>query len=94
MTNIFDSSNSKNTDMDEWVQWIEEEISKCYIKYYEYNEFQNIQCVGSGAFGKVFKANLRSSNTVIALKSFIDNGCIMKEIINEVNNNNNNMRIF
>jgi serine/threonine protein kinase len=92
MTNISDSSNSKNTDKDKSVQWIEEGISKRFINYIEYNEFQNIQRVGSGAFGKVYKANWKSSNTVVALKSFINDGCILKEIVNEVNNNNR--RIF
>ena len=68
------------------VQWIEEGISKRYINYHEYNEFQNIQRLGSGGFSEVYKANWKSSNTIVALKSFINDNdnCIMKEIVNEV----------
>jgi serine/threonine protein kinase len=90
MSNNSNSSKNKNTDKNEWVQWMEDGISKHYINYHEYNEFQNIQHIGSGAFGKVYKANWKNSNTVVALKSFRNDSCIMKEIVNEVNN----MKVF
>jgi len=82
------SSNDENTN--KWVEWLEDGIAKNYINYYDYNEFQYIEHIGSGGFSKVYKATLKSSNTVVALKHFINrndihNNDIMKEIINEVN---------
>ncbi|GET04732.1 kinase-like domain-containing protein [Rhizophagus clarus] len=37
----------------EWINWIEEAIDKEHIKYFEYNEFNNFQEIGTGGFGKV-----------------------------------------
>jgi serine/threonine protein kinase len=76
-------SKHNSVDSDKWIQWIEDGISKCYLNYYEYNEFQNIKRIGSGAFGNVYRANWESSNTVVALKSFRNDSCII-EIVNEV----------
>ena len=72
----------------EWTNWIEEAITKNYIKYYEYKQFSNIQEVGSGAFGKVFRANWKNLERNLALKSFTnpDNNTI-KEIVCEVTMN-------
>ena len=75
------SSNSKNT---EWIQWIEDGIAKDYINHHDYDEFQDIQHIGSGAFGKVYRATWESQDTVVALKSFEKNDYILKEIVNEV----------
>src|SRR6266542_5740576 len=69
--------------VDNPVQWIEDGIRRRYINYHEYNEFQNPECIGKGGFGNVYKTNWKSSNTVVALKSFRGT-CIMKEIVNEV----------
>ena len=82
------SSSNKNIDSDKWVQWIEDGISKYYINCHEYDEFQDIERIGSGAFGEVSRATWKSTNSVVALKSFKNDSCIMKEIVNEVNNNN------
>ena len=69
----------------EWANWIEEAITKNYIKYYEYKQFSNIQEVGSGAFGKVFRANWKNLERHLALKSFTNpNNNIIKEIVCEV----------
>jgi hypothetical protein len=51
MTN---KSNSKVTDTNVWVQWIEDGITKDYINNHDYNEFQNIQHISSGTFSKVY----------------------------------------
>src|SRR3954468_6128247 len=77
-------SNNKNTDADEPLQWIEDGIIKNYINYHDYNEFQNIQQIGFGAYGKVYRATLENSNTVVALKSFENSKCVVKEVVNEV----------
>ncbi|UZO27053.1 uncharacterized protein OCT59_019262 [Rhizophagus irregularis] len=51
------SNMSNNAELvsnsNDWNKWIEEEISKKLIKYYEYNQFYNIQEIGSGSFGKI-----------------------------------------
>ena len=78
------TSNSKNADTDELDQWIEDVFAKDYINHHEYDEFQNIQHISSGAFGKVYRATWKSQNTFVALKSFEINNYIMKEIVNEV----------
>jgi len=69
----------------EWVKWIDDAISKDLIKYYEYQHFYDIQEIGSGGFGKVYRANWRNSNKYFALKSFTSlNDTTAKEIVNEV----------
>jgi serine/threonine protein kinase len=78
-----DVPNRKNTYTDEWTQWIEDGIAKSYINYYDYSEFQDKRCIGSGGFGKVYRATWESSDNVVALKS-LKNNSFMKEIVNEV----------
>ena len=76
-----------NDSTNEWTQWIEDGIAKDYVNYHDFNEFQNIECIGIGGFGKVYRATLESSNTVVALKSLRnmkENSNIMKELVNEV----------
>jgi hypothetical protein len=73
----------KNDYADEWVQWIEDEIAKDNIKYYDYSEFQNITRIGTGGFSEAYQATCESLHTVVALKSLKNNG-FMKEIVNEV----------
>ncbi|CAB4395467.1 unnamed protein product [Rhizophagus irregularis] len=69
----------------EWINWIEESIAKKRIKYYDYNHFNNIQEVGSGGFGKVYRANWKSSrSSYLALKSFYNFNVMAKEIVNEL----------
>ena len=83
------ASSSNNNNMDKWDQWIEDAISKYCITCHEYDEFQNIERIGSGKFSEVYRANWKSKNTVVILKSFKNDICIAKEIVNEVNNNRN-----
>ena len=69
----------------EWVNWIEEVISKNHIKYYEYKNFYNIEKIGYNNFGEVYRTNLKNSEQYFVLKSFNhDNAAIVKEIIHEV----------
>ena len=51
---------------------------------YLYNEFQDIERIGTGGFGEVYRANWENSNTVVALKSLKTDDCYMKKITNEV----------
>ena len=72
-------------DINEWVNWIEEAIVKEYFNYYEYKHLSNLQEIGSGAFGKVFRANWKNSRQHLALKSFFNlNNITVKEIVCEV----------
>src|SRR2546429_325116 len=81
------SNNDKtqDTDTNEWIKWIEEAVSNGYTKYYEYEHFSNIQVIGSGAFGKVFRANWKNNEQYLALKYFFNlNNSAVKEIVHEV----------
>ena len=81
--NITEMQDTENPN--EWVKWIEEAIAKEYFKYYEYKHFSNIQEVGSGTFGKVYRANWKHPEQYLALKSFFDlNNVTVKEIVHEV----------
>src|SRR6266496_2026124 len=44
-------------NQNEWISSIEEAISKKNLKHYEYKHFHNIQKIGNGPFGKVYRAN-------------------------------------
>lgn len=72
------SSNTDDTD------WIEDGISKGYINYHDYYEFQNVQCIGFGGFSIVYRATWECRDTFVALKSFKNDNYVMKEIVNEV----------
>ncbi|PKY57883.1 kinase-like protein [Rhizophagus irregularis] len=77
------ASNSSINE-DKQIQWLENGIVKNYINYYDYNEFKNIQYINSGKFSKIFRANLKNSDTVVALKNIKNNNLFIKEIINEI----------
>jgi hypothetical protein len=68
----------------EWINRIEESISKKQIIYYDYKHFNNIQKIGFGSFGKVYRANWKNSYSYLALKSFFNFDIIAEEIVNEV----------
>jgi hypothetical protein len=72
-------------NIDDPNEWIEEAILRRHIKYYEYDYFSNIEVIGSGAFGKVYRANWRNTEQYLALKSFFNNDkTTTKEIVEEV----------
>jgi hypothetical protein len=52
-------SNNIKTNTNNWI-----EIGKDYLKYYDYDYFSDIKEIGSGGFGKVFRANWRNSQHV------------------------------
>ncbi|CAB4415462.1 unnamed protein product [Rhizophagus irregularis] len=73
---------TKNTN--EWINWIEESISKEYYRLYEQKHFSNIQKVGTGGFGKVYRASWKNSQ-YFALKSFFNlDDVTAKEIVHEL----------
>jgi hypothetical protein len=76
---------NKTKTSDEWINWIEEAISKKHVKYYEYDHFSNNQEIGCGSFGKVYRVNWKSPQKYLVLKSFLNfNHITTKEIVNEV----------
>ena len=76
---------SNNIDAGEEFSWIKEAVDKKFIKFYDYQHFSNIQEIGSGAFGKVYRANWKELEQYFALKSFFDlNNSTVKEIDHEV----------
>ena len=82
-TNNAELNDTENSN--EWIDWIEEAISKKHIKYYEREHFSNIKEIGSGHFGKVCRVNWKNSNKHLALKSFFGlNHVTVKEIVHEV----------
>ena len=74
----------QNNNSNEWINWIEEAISKDFIKYYEFNHFNNFKVVGAGGFGKVYCVDWKNSGQRFALKSFWDFNDTVKELVREV----------
>ena len=71
-------------DSNEWINWIEEAVSKKHIKYYKYKDFRNIEKIGNGNFGKIYRANWKNSEQYFALKSFNLDSTNIKEFVHEV----------
>src|SRR3954449_9269953 len=93
MSDIIENPDTENTN--EWINWLEEAIAKEYLKYYEYQYFSNIQEIGSGGFGKVYRANWKNFENYLALKSFFNlNNVTVKEIVHEVKYKNNDNITF
>jgi hypothetical protein len=62
-------------------KWVEEAITKNNVKYYEYNNFYNIERI-DGNYDNVYRANFKNSNKYFVLKSFnLDN--TLKEIVHD-----------
>ncbi|PKK62195.1 kinase-like protein [Rhizophagus irregularis] len=77
-TELISNSNGLN-------KWIEEAISKNFFKYYEFEQFYNIQEIGSGGFGKVYRANWKNSLKRYAIKTFFNiNDATVKAIVREI----------
>jgi serine/threonine protein kinase len=73
---------------DEWNKWIEDAITKMHIKYFDHEQFRNIEEIGHGGFGKVYRASWKNSEQHIALKSLSKlpdlDVVVAKELVNEV----------
>src|SRR5436305_691839 len=86
MFNNIKTPDAKNEN--EWIDWIEEAIDKEYFKNYEYKYFSNIKEIGTGGFGKVYRANWKNDlEQHFVLKSFLSlnvNNATIKEIVREV----------
>ncbi|CAB4379483.1 unnamed protein product [Rhizophagus irregularis] len=78
------SNNSEHEVINNSNEWIEKSIVKKRIKYYDHKHFNNIQEIGFGNFGNVYRTNLNSSHGFLALKSFINFDITAKDIVNEL----------
>ncbi|GBB88060.1 hypothetical protein RclHR1_01460010 [Rhizophagus clarus] len=88
---------SDNTEIQN-TNWFEEAIDKKYLKYYDYNQFSNVQRIDTGNFGSVLRANWKSSEKYFALKSFHLDTITEREIIlkihREVDYHDNIIRFY
>jgi len=83
MSDIIEIPDTKNTN--EWIDWIEVAIKDECLKYYDFKIFSNIKEIGSGGFGKVYRANWKNFENYFALKSFFNfDNATVKEIVHEV----------
>ncbi|RIB08375.1 hypothetical protein C2G38_2147098 [Gigaspora rosea] len=67
----------------------EELIQKCLteesIEFYEYSGFRDIELIGSGGYGDVYRAVLGNGKATVALKLFKKKNIVtIKEVINEL----------
>jgi len=71
---------------DNWSEWLDEAVQNEHINFYKYGNFKNVQKIGSGGSGKVYKA-IFNDDVAFALKSYKSGTVNMKEAVNEVNYN-------
>ncbi|RGB25992.1 kinase-like domain-containing protein [Rhizophagus diaphanus] len=76
--------NTKVEDLNYYINWLERSITEEHIELYEYSDFKNIQLIGSGAYGNVYRVNLKNSNRIFALKSFNYEKQTLNEVVKEV----------
>ena len=79
MSNFINIKDSNNE-----IDWLEQSVVNEHIIDYKYSDFKNIQHIGNGSFGSVFRANWKHTDTIFALKSFNSQKSTLKEIIKEV----------
>ncbi|UZO05068.1 uncharacterized protein OCT59_025429 [Rhizophagus irregularis] len=79
------SNNAKLTKNSNEYNMIEDAISKKLIKYYEFEQFSDLQEIGFGGFGKVYRTSWKNYYKQCALKSFFNfNDSTVKEIVREI----------
>ncbi|GES91157.1 kinase-like domain-containing protein [Rhizophagus clarus] len=64
--------------------WVEEAISKKFIKYYEYKDFQNIEEISNDELGKIYRTNWKNLKQYFVLKSFDLDNIFIKRIIQKL----------
>ena len=73
--------NDSKTENEEWLQVA---IDKEYINYQKYSTFENVEKIGEGAMGEVFKATSSCYGETVAIKKYTK--FTINETINEVKN--------
>ncbi|EXX50442.1 uncharacterized protein OCT59_023895 [Rhizophagus irregularis] len=80
-----DIKNNKVTvNTNEWINWIEENIFKNNLKYYDYNDFLYIEKFCNGNFGNFYRVKWKNSDHYFILKSFNIDNVDIKEIVQEI----------
>ncbi|PKY56191.1 kinase-like protein [Rhizophagus irregularis] len=64
--------------------WFDKSIAEEYITLYEFSDFNNLQPIGRGSFGSVFRANWKNTDTIFAIKKFNNNNSTPNQVVNEV----------
>ncbi|CAI2189054.1 15411_t:CDS:2, partial [Funneliformis geosporum] len=67
--------------VDIYVGWLEKAISENYIKYYDYDKFDNNEEISGSSNGNVSRASWGDSGTIMAIKD--SHNLTIKEIVNE-----------
>ena len=68
----------------ELSEWFKKSIENEEIKFYDYQEFNNISEIGSGGFSLVYTACWKNTRTKYAIKKFSKSFTTKDEVINEV----------
>ncbi|CAB4379607.1 unnamed protein product [Rhizophagus irregularis] len=82
MSDIKNNKVTANTN--EWINWIEENIFKNNLKYYDYNDFLYIEKFCNGNFGNFYRVKWKNSDHYFILKSFNIDNVDIKEIVQEI----------
>ncbi|GES93144.1 kinase-like domain-containing protein [Rhizophagus clarus] len=61
---------TENDNISNPIEWIEDGISKKHIKYYEYEHFSNIEKIGNGGFGKVYRAKWKNMEQYLSSSKY------------------------
>ncbi|CAI2163881.1 1800_t:CDS:2 [Funneliformis geosporum] len=52
-------------------KWLEQAIKEGHINFHEYENFSDVEVIGRGAFGEVYKATWNNRGMIVALKSLL-----------------------
>ncbi|POG59808.1 kinase-like domain-containing protein [Rhizophagus irregularis DAOM 181602=DAOM 197198] len=64
--------NGCSTDNKMFIDWIEKAIKNNHVKYYDYKDFLKFEEIGSGSFGKVYRADWKNpENPNDSLKKYM-----------------------
>ncbi|RGB29908.1 kinase-like domain-containing protein [Rhizophagus diaphanus] len=78
-------SSDSNTMSNDSINWIDNAITEMHIKYFDYKFFRNIEEIGKGGFGKIYRANWKNMERHLVLKSLLDmNPIAVKELAHEL----------
>ena len=67
-------------------EWLQDSINDGHINYQKFLIFENVEKIGKGAMGEVYKATSNYYGTTdVALKKFTHAKLTINEIVNEVN---------
>ncbi|CAG8458344.1 7979_t:CDS:1, partial [Dentiscutata heterogama] len=61
------------------ADWFKVAVERKYIKLFEYGSFENLEIIGQGGFGNVFRAHSNDIGQVVALKELHNNSTSKNE---------------